>query len=355
MFEIHITSKAKRMCWRIFLTIVISLFGSTGLSLFNSSEAFAASNTVFSTDFDMDMPSEFSGITTTEGVQGYAGFGTDSDVFGGNFLRNTTAGNPAEKTILMLTGLPQHTSIDIKFLLAIIDSWDGGDGNASPDIFNITVDGTLIFSETFTNISSGHSASYPNTSTPSGVVLSKEVQLGFTPHYPWWLDSAYNMGLEPKFKNIQHTSSTLTVEWFASGGGWQGGTDESWAIDNLEVLINTEVIEVGIDIKPGSDPNSINPNSKGTIPVAILSSADFNAPESIGRASLTFGRTGSEASLASCKGIGEDANGDGLLDLICHFTTQQTSFQEGDVEGIIEGKTVDGTPITGKDSVQIVP
>ena len=32
-----------------------------------------------------------------------------------------------------------------------------------------------------------------------------------------------------------------------------------------------------IDIKPGSDPNPINPGSNGLIPVAILSSEDFDA------------------------------------------------------------------------------
>lgn len=36
-------------------------------------------------------------------------------------------------------------------------------------------------------------------------------------------------------------------------------------------------IEVAIDMKPGSFPNSINLGSKGKVPVAILSSADFDA------------------------------------------------------------------------------
>ena len=53
------------------------------------------------------------------------------------------------------------------------------------------------------------------------------------------------MGLDPVFQNIPHTANTLTVEWFASGAGWQGdnltfgGTqDESWAIDNVRVDLN---------------------------------------------------------------------------------------------------------------------
>lgn len=34
---------------------------------------------------------------------------------------------------------------------------------------------------------------------------------------------------------------------------------------------------VGIDVKPGSDPNAINPRSGGVIPVAVLTTAGFKA------------------------------------------------------------------------------
>ena len=36
-------------------------------------------------------------------------------------------------------------------------------------------------------------------------------------------------------------------------------------------------VQVDIAIKPGSDPNSINPNQKGVIAVAILTTEDFDA------------------------------------------------------------------------------
>jgi len=110
-----------------------------------------------------------------------------------------------------------------------------------------------------------------------------------------------------------------------------------------------------IDIKPGSDPNSINPKSNGKIPVAILSSEKFYAPEMVDKDSLTFGPTGDEDSLAFCNHRGEDINGDGLEDLICHFYTEDTGFLCGDTEGVLKGITMDGTPIEGKDSVRIVP
>lgn len=112
---------------------------------------------------------------------------------------------------------------------------------------------------------------------------------------------------------------------------------------------------VNIDIKPGSDHNSINPKSKGKIPVAILSTPTFNAPAEVDTTSLTFGRTGDEPSLAFCNASAEEVNGDGLLDLICHFNTQQTGFQAADTQGVLKGTTVDGTYITWTDSVRIVP
>jgi hypothetical protein len=55
----------------------------------------------------------------------------------------------------------------------------------------------------------------------------------------YW-DSAYDFS-DPVLglTNLPHTSSSVTVEFFAGGSGWQGGADESWAIDNVRVDIDT--------------------------------------------------------------------------------------------------------------------
>jgi hypothetical protein len=110
-----------------------------------------------------------------------------------------------------------------------------------------------------------------------------------------------------------------------------------------------------IDIKPGSDPNSINPRSKGKIPVAILSTMYFDAPVEVDTESLTFGPTGDEDSLAFCNSSPEDVNDDGLDDLVCHFYTQETAFECGDGEGILRGQTMDEVSIEEIDFVRIVP
>lgn len=112
---------------------------------------------------------------------------------------------------------------------------------------------------------------------------------------------------------------------------------------------------VDIDIKPGSDVNPINYKSRGKIPVAILSTAQFYAPDMVEQSTLTFGATGNENSLAFCDRWPVDVNNDGYSDLVCHFYTENAGFTCGDTEGILKGQIVDDIPIQGSESVRIVP
>src|SRR5206468_349193 len=40
------------------------------------------------------------------------------------------------------------------------------------------------------------------------------------------------------FHNIPHNASSLTIDFFADGPGFQGNTNESWGMDNLQVVLN---------------------------------------------------------------------------------------------------------------------
>ncbi len=148
--------------------------------------------------------------------------------------------------------------------------------------------------------------------------------------------------------------TTVPAGQFITATATDPGNNTSEFSQCIEVL-SPPVLTVDIDIKPGIGPNSINSNNRGVIPVAILSTPDFDAPTEVDRDSLTFGRTGDESSLAFCNRGSEDVNGDGLPDLVCHFHTQGTGFQCGDTEGVLRGETLDGVPIEGTDSVRIVP
>jgi hypothetical protein len=52
---------------------------------------------------------------------------------------------------------------------------------------------------------------------------------------------------------------------------------------------------------------------------------------------------------------GEDVDHDGDIDLIFHFKTPELDLNEDSITACLNGKLLDGTPISGCDSVRIVP
>ena len=125
--------------------------------------------------------------------------------------------------------------------------------------------------------------------------------------------------------------------------------------DYRAVVNYTAQLQVGIDIKPGEYPNSINLGSNGVVPVAILSSPSFNATQVD---PLTVTLAGARVAL---RGRGtpmvdqKDVNDDGLLDLVVHVETEALELSEEDTEAVLLGRTYAGVNIKGVDSVRIVP
>jgi len=117
----------------------------------------------------------------------------------------------------------------------------------------------------------------------------------------------------------------------------------------------TDLMPVAIDIRPWSSRNLINASSSGFVPVAILGSPNFDAPEMTDPGSLTFGRTGEEASMAFCSPWALDVNSDGYADLLCLFRTGTAGFRCGDTRGILRGVTGDGILFEGKGAVRVYP
>ncbi len=189
---------------------------------------------VFASDFNnASLPPQITGSGILTPVQGYAGRGTPESSFNGQFLRNSASGNPAAATTLTLTNLPPHESLSLKFLLAIIDSWDGNN-----DDFIVTLDGAEIFNHTFQNIGANQTFPYP-----AGSLIFRDEEAGFSADANTFLDAAYDMSRVPAFRDIPHTSSTATISWRAAGNNWTGGDDESWALENLEVSVSAAPME----------------------------------------------------------------------------------------------------------------
>jgi len=137
-------------------------------------------------------------------------------------------------------------------------------------------------------------------------------------------------------------------------------------------VFTTPVVEVAVDIKPGSCRNPLNLASHGVLPVAILGTEDFDVNTidiaSIRLADVAPIRSGFEDVAAPAADGNEcgcsEAGPDGYTDLTLKFNTQQLvealavtadDLVRGDVLILtLTGVSSDGTRIEGADCVSIV-
>lgn len=166
---------------------------------------------------------------------------------------------------------------------------------------------------------------------------------------------------------------------------------DDFAID--DICFVATLITVAIDIKPGSCPNPFNVKSKGSVPVGILGTADFDATTVDPTTVVLTGPGGSASALEETEEkdssepdgdptdcyncfdaddpanfncdldliLGDDAYcGDGELDLIVKFDTQELAaaigptIKGGCVELTLTGQTLAGASIEGSDSVLVI-
>ncbi|MGH7674853.1 MAG: hypothetical protein ACREMV_06220, partial [Gemmatimonadales bacterium] len=127
---------------------------------------------------------------------------------------------------------------------------------------------------------------------------------------------------------------------------------------------------VSIDIKPGSAENPVNLRSQGKLPVAVLTTPEFDAA-ALDPASITLGNDDGDDTPVAMKQHSrkhdraprpmaalEDVDRDGDLDLVLHFETRALvtngDLTAGTTELILNGLTTEGTAVKGHDVVRIV-
>jgi hypothetical protein len=132
--------------------------------------------------------------------------------------------------------------------------------------------------------------------------------------------------------------------------GWVRLGDFGPADLPFQTLVDPLLLFVSIDVKPGDSRNPVNPRSNGVIPVAILSADGFDAT-AIAPHSVRFGAGGA----MPANGMAAiDIDGDGRLDLLLHFWTQESGIGCGDTSVSLTGNTYAGQAFQGSDSIVTV-
>jgi uncharacterized delta-60 repeat protein len=106
-------------------------------------------------------------------------------------------------------------------------------------------------------------------------------------------------------------------------------------------------IEVAVDVKPGEADNVIPLQTKSVIPVAILTTAVFDAA-TVDPATVCFAHDCTEKHLT---GHLEDVNADGRADLLLHYETAETGIAAGDTQACLTGETYGGLAVRGCDRI----
>ena len=112
--------------------------------------------------------------------------------------------------------------------------------------------------------------------------------------------------------------------------------------------------DISIDIKPQSDPNSINTFANGVIPVAILGSETCENFNEFDLDFLVFGPGGAIPIHRNGPHF-EDANEDGFTDLVTHYRTQDTGIVFGETEACLTVQLLDGRTVEFCDLINTVP
>jgi hypothetical protein len=123
-------------------------------------------------------------------------------------------------------------------------------------------------------------------------------------------------------------------------------------------VLEPVVIYVQIDIKPGSSPNAINPGSNGLVPVAVLSSEDFDATQVDPTTVTLAGANVAVRGKGNYMAHKEDVNGDGYIDLVVQVETSAGSAVWETGTAILTGNLLPefgATLIEGSDEIIIVP
>ena len=175
--------------------------------------------TVYTQTFESEiLPPEWTGTGSLSSVEGLNAFG-----FGLVHLHNNTGG----ATTLSLLGLPQHDSVTLDFNLAMWDSIDLGG-----DQFVITGGGQTLYSS---NTDFGNYFPQDNIGHGPGTLITPPFTDFTTPQLGQ--NTGYRDSARLVSFTFPHSGESVVFTWQFPNA--QGGADESFGLDNINVSVNS--------------------------------------------------------------------------------------------------------------------
>ena len=173
-----------------------------------------------------------------------------------------------------------------------------------------------------------------------------------------WSYTNWNTG-EPSNHHYTPEGYEDAVTFWADSGNWNDAPAE-WHYGNGGYVVEYDCRQILVDIKPGSDPNSINLKSRGVVPVAILTTEDFDAADIDSETVTLAGVAPARWEMLDVPEIWDTVlmtyAGDGDPDLVFYFSTQDLATVLGSSSTMttLEGETFDGGHIKGTDALRIL-
>jgi hypothetical protein len=159
-----------------------------------------------------------------------------------------------------------------------------------------------------------------------------------------WVEEAYVeldlMGIN-EWSTAELSQPVDEVQMLGTGDGWQ-----PFGVDNVRWggTGGPSALQVDVSVRPGNS-NKVNPFSNSTVPVVIYGSESLDVMD-VDIATLAFGPNEALAS-DNNEANAVDVDGDGYVDLKCHFRVPDTGIAVGDEEACLSGLTWDGAPLEG--------
>lgn len=145
------------------------------------------------------------------------------------------------------------------------------------------------------------------------------------------------------------------IHWDDSGGCIPRGCPDGDFNDLVTSILLTRF--ASIDVQPGSATNVVRLTGGSVVPVAILSTAAFDA-STASVTTICFGSADHPRKRECLQSQSDlrvtDVNGDGLPDALLVFDTDRTGIRPGDTSACLTGQTTAGEPFRGCDTIHTI-